>query len=64
MEDLGCFMLDGLHLHQMRGVLPRSIAVTKTSRWKNDLLVYMYMCVYQWGRSQSGEYSTHKIHAG
>ena len=32
-EDLGCFMLDGLHFHQMRGILPGSITVIrKTTR--------------------------------
>lgn len=28
-EDLGCFMLDGLHFNQMRRILPGSITAPK-----------------------------------
>lgn len=35
-EDLGRLMLDGLHFHQMRGILPGSITVTMTTMTKRQ----------------------------
>lgn len=37
MEDLGRFMLDGLHFHQMRRVLPGSISVKDDKKEQNWL---------------------------
>lgn len=37
MEDLGRFMLDGLHFHQMRRVLPGTISVNDDKKQQNWL---------------------------